>query len=302
MDENTRTSIASNIFHAAHSAIEDWDKFPWHKGNGRIYTSQFNSSQAMVIDVFGTIKVSPEKNTFMNRVAQKMGFTSSGSWEILLEWPTPKTLLREPRPTQVDAIAQNDALVILFEGKLSETEGGRCSQPEPIKKGRNKGVVQCNSNYELQTNPVNHQENRCALSGKGIKYWDYISKVFNIDSTQNYKPCPFAGSSYQWMRNIVLAQALSEQNKKQPVFILVYADSPQLHMARYIASEEWQQFLNLLRNNTSVKTISFQQIVALAQEANPGNPIWQELAVWIDKKIKETEEKVTKNAKGQKEQ
>ena len=56
MDEKTRKSIADNIFPAAHDAIEDWDSFLWHQdNNNQIDTWKINSSQAMVIDVFGSI-------------------------------------------------------------------------------------------------------------------------------------------------------------------------------------------------------------------------------------------------------
>jgi hypothetical protein len=47
-------AVRANLFHAAHSAIDDWDTFPWHSHNGMIQTHKV---QALALDVFGTIKV-----------------------------------------------------------------------------------------------------------------------------------------------------------------------------------------------------------------------------------------------------
>jgi hypothetical protein len=53
-------AIKANLFPASHAAIKDWGKFPWHKHKGRIQTDKPHSSQALAIDVFGTIQVSEE--------------------------------------------------------------------------------------------------------------------------------------------------------------------------------------------------------------------------------------------------
>jgi len=48
----------------------------------------------------------------------------------------------------------------------------------PPSVGAQAGVRQCNGNYEMQTNPVNEEKARCALTGKGIRYWELIPGVY----------------------------------------------------------------------------------------------------------------------------
>lgn len=42
-------------------------------------------------------------------------------------------------------------------------------------------MKQYNSNYEMQENPLNRTSARCALTAKGIKHWELIPSVFQLD-------------------------------------------------------------------------------------------------------------------------
>jgi hypothetical protein len=104
--EPTFENIKANLFPACHAAIDDWTKFPWHRdGLGVIQTHKVESSQALAIDVFGTIKVSKERDRILANLAQQCGVSDDGPWTLKLEWNDPHNLLHEPRPTQLDAIA-----------------------------------------------------------------------------------------------------------------------------------------------------------------------------------------------------
>jgi hypothetical protein len=61
MDYTTRLRLERNIFHAAHQACEPWEQFRWHTSRGAIDTHVPHASQALAIDVFGTIKMSPAR-------------------------------------------------------------------------------------------------------------------------------------------------------------------------------------------------------------------------------------------------
>ncbi|GEC35561.1 hypothetical protein EFR01_57320 [Sinorhizobium fredii] len=50
------------------------------------------------------------------------------------------------------------------------------------------GKPQCNGNYVEQDNPTSGVRSRCTLAGKGIGYWEYISKVFALDAAIDYAP------------------------------------------------------------------------------------------------------------------
>ncbi|MEX2490884.1 MAG: hypothetical protein WD425_03895 [Nitrospirales bacterium] len=285
MDQVTRTRLEQNIFSAAHQACEPWNTFPWHAGRGgAIDTHLAHSSQALAIDVFGTIKTSPDRDTILDAFAQNIGLPTGGPWTLTLEWSVRPTLFNEPRPTQVDVYAESPHSVILCECKFTEQDGGACSQTV-----RNNSIP-CNGSYVHQSNQMKDMTSRCALSGKGIQYWDIIPKVFHLDAAADYQPCPFAGPAYPWMRNLVVAYKVARQKNKQPAVVIVYADSPDLPMAQKIRSNEWRQFTQTIKQDqVPLHVRSYQEIFTLAQETirqgRGEEPVWEELAEWVTKKI-----------------
>lgn len=281
-----RRTIESNLFPAALPAL-DWNTFRWHSGkgsNGHSYKE--HSSQALTIDIFGTLKVAPDRDRALGALARSLGLPAAGPWQVELEWHDPDNLLKEKQPSQIDAVAFSPKALIFFECKFTETDGGTCSQTRPILTGKRKGLVQCNGSYMPQTNPANGKHAACALAAKKIRYWDVIPQVFNIPADLGYHPCPFAGPWFQWMRNVTVAYAVAQQRGLQPAFVLAYADGPTLTMAARIQSPLWTRFTNTLQPNAvPVHARSLQAIVATAQAANPTNPLWAELQDWVTRKI-----------------
>ena len=286
MNQATRTRLERNIFHAAHQACEPWDTFPWHTGRGgAIDTHVAHSSQALAIDVFGTIKTSADRDTILDAIAQTIGLPTGGPWAMSLEWVPRPSLLNEPRPTQVDVYAENPQSVILFECQFTEQDGGPCSQT--VKRN---GSIPCNGNYVQPINERSDRTRRCALTEKGIQYWDIIPKVFHLDAQTDYQPCPFAGPTYQWMRNLVVAYKVARQKNKQPAVVIVYANSPGLPMAQKVRSQAWAQFAGTVKQDqVPLHVRSYQEILTLAQETtrkgNEQQTVWMELDEWVHKKI-----------------
>lgn len=289
MDQFTRTRLEHNIFPAAHQACEPWETFPWHAGKGgAIDTHVAHSSQALAIDVFGTIKTSANCDTILDALAQTIGLPTGGPWTITLEWTARPSLLNEPRPTQVDVYAESPRSVIFFECQFTEQDGGACTQTV-----KRKDSNPCNGNYVQQSNLENDMTERCALSGKGIQYWDIIPKVFHLDAEADYQPCPFAGPAYQWMRKLVVAYKVARQKNKQPAMVIVYADHPGLSMAQKVRSQEWSAFTKTVRQDQmSLHVRSYQDILTLAQETirhgGGEQMVWKELDEWVDRKISGT--------------
>ena len=286
MDQSIRIGLEHNIFPAAHQACEPWERFPWHKSkDGDIDTHVTHSSQALAIDVFGTIKTSSDRDVILDALAQNIGLPTGGPWILTLEWTARPTLLNEPHPTQVNVYAESPQSVILYECKFTEQDGGACSQT--VKRNDS---IPCNGSYVQQIDQRNGMTSRCALSGKGIQYWDIIPKVFHLDVEADYQPCPFAGPAYQWMRNLVVAYKVARQKNKQPAVVIIYADSPGLPMAKKIRSRAWTGFTKTVRQDqVPLHVRSYQQILTLAQEAsrhgNGEQAIWKELDEWVNKKI-----------------
>jgi hypothetical protein len=186
----------------------------------------------------------------------------SKEWEVYLEWLDPDNLLEERRRSQIDVIATSPQTLIFFECKFTEQDAGSCSQPPR----------QCNGNYEVQLNPRNQKLDRCALSAKGIRYWQIIPQIFQYCIDQDYLPCPFSGSWYQWMRNLAVCYEVARTTHRKAAFALIYADAPGVPMAQKLNSREWEDFNRTLRPEAiTFHWASYQQVVQLGLEVGKGD-------------------------------
>lgn len=275
--DRNRDAIIANMFPAARAAIEDWDKFKWHS-----FAHSPKSSQILAIDVFGTLKASPQasRDAVLADVAKRSDLPTDGPWEIELEWQDDKNLLSEITQTQVDAVAISPHAVLLFECKFTEAGGG-CSQITKDADGR----AACNGSYSPQQNPLNGLIDRCALSGKGIAYWKWAQTIYGIDAQGDHVPCPFAFDTFQWMRNSALAAAIREQEDKQTRVLAVYADAPHLKTAHKVRTGRLG--LAPILPQDEILPISYQDMIRLAAAADP-NAVWNELLGWVEAKIEAT--------------
>ena len=152
-------------------------------------------------------------------------------------------------------------------------------------------VMQCNGNYELQVNPVGGKTAWCSLTGKGIKYWEHIPKLFGISPAEVHRPCPFADYMYQWMRNVVACWAESQAQGLRPVFLVVYADAPgilQLPTARFLRSDSWASFKSWIKPNTVfVGEIAYLDLLdtALGVSGEDTRTL-RELRNWVEAKVR----------------
>jgi hypothetical protein len=237
-------SIKENLFVGAHQLLQRRPRCPWHRdSNEAITAGQRRSSQALAIDVFETVRGLESRDTIIAAWVEGVSLTvpKAGPWKVELEYSLEKSLLGELRSTQIDVLISSRHSVIVLECKFTEPDGGSCSQPSPLGDGAHKGLRQCNGRYEVQTNPVNNEISRCALTGNGVRYWDLIPEVLGFDADVDHVPCPVAGGWYQWMRNLVAARAIGQRESKVVAFVLVYAQGG-FPMARKLKSKEWQTF------------------------------------------------------------
>ena len=109
--------LKNNLFPASHAAIDDWFGFPLHRdSSNEIDTHKKHSSQAMAIDIFGTIKCSVDRDLVLDAIAETAGLPPGGPWRVELEWIDEENLLGEPHQTQVDAIAIGSDAAVTLEG------------------------------------------------------------------------------------------------------------------------------------------------------------------------------------------
>ena len=158
--------LEESLFPHVQSIVRERPKFPWHRDANNVATAAFaRSSQALAIELFETVRKLDSCDAILASWLAYLEISMSGPWEIEVEHSLSKAHLREPRPTQIDALATSPTGVVAFECKFTEQDGGGCSQPKPIAGGMHIGMTQYNRNYEDQTNPVNGIRSRCALSG-----------------------------------------------------------------------------------------------------------------------------------------
>ncbi len=282
-------AIRDNLFLEAASAILTQKDFPWHRDRtGDVTAKLIQSSQALAIDVFGTLQSLEGPTQVIDALLAQWGLISKGAQKLYLEYTVPKITLCEPRSTQIDAVIESDTSIIFIECKFTEADGGSCSQVNPLGgKSPNRGKVQCTGNYASQVNPVNRKRSPCALTGKGVRYWELVPSVLSIANEVDHLPCPFKDGWYQWMRNLVACRSIAESTGKQGAFVILYADGP-FSMAKKIRSLDWQKFQALTAGKAvPLITMSYQELLALATAtAVPADvSVMKRLSAWVDRKV-----------------
>lgn len=288
LKSNEMEAVEANLYPRARPLVREVPTFPWHRDKAGLVTAgRRESSQALALDLFVTIDSLRSRDSILDAWMTALSLQSGAHWSIEPEVCLPKALLDEPRPSQIDVRAQSAESIVLFECKFTEPDGGGCSQPRTITSGRHIGMVQCSGAYVDQVNPVNGVSARCALSGKGVRYWEFVPEVLAFDPTSDYGPCPVAGGWYQWMRNLVAARALSKESGLPEAFVVVYADGP-FPMAGKVKSEEWQRLVEAASGRAvPLRVASYQQLLAWAVTAAAPDerPILRDLTAWIERKF-----------------
>jgi len=110
-----------NIFPAAWPMVQTWDELDW--GRGAISR---RSSQALAVDVFGTIALSPARDAVLNALAADLGLPAGGPWQMELEWWDRENALNESQSTPMDVVLRSPRLLLCVECKFAESDGGVC--------------------------------------------------------------------------------------------------------------------------------------------------------------------------------
>ncbi|MCC7358631.1 MAG: hypothetical protein IT317_04095 [Anaerolineales bacterium] len=222
--------------------------------------------------------MSPNRGAVLDALATELGLPADGPWQVDLEWCDRENALGESQSTPMDVVLRSPRLLLSVECKFAELDGGVCKQ---TKRGKHL-PAQCSGRYAEQVNPRNGLQARCALSAKGMRYWDWVPRIFKVNPETDHQPCPFAGPWYQWMRLMTITAAVAEREARQPAFAVVYVDATRLPMAR----KDWTAFRAILRDDAMpFHTLSFQRVLVLAAAAAPHDPVWPELTAWVEGKI-----------------
>jgi hypothetical protein len=112
----------------------------------------------------------------------------------------PVTTLGESTPTSLDVCFRSEGYTVAFECKLTEVEVGRCSASQ-----RKPGTpLLCDGAYRVRRDdPLPPRTNeRCPLTVRPVKYWDYVPSIFTWRVDADMAVCPL-NQNYQLVRNVL---------------------------------------------------------------------------------------------------
>lgn len=218
------TGVPATIYAGAVSHVRAWSRGRWHKGVG-----QPHSSQALCVSVWGTIAEHPRRAALLSRIFRAAGLASAPdtSVEVTCEVVDRPRLLNETgagtRPTSVDALVEWSGGTVAVESKLTEPHFDSCGQVTgrpAAGQGSSPGPA-CSGRYESGSDLKTRSQAPCRLQvWDGDRaprlYWQVGWDLFEPEVLRPpRRPCPFAGPSYQLMRNLVFAKAAARPRSRR---------------------------------------------------------------------------------------
>jgi hypothetical protein len=288
----------ANTFYGARPAMDEIFGFLHMSRTGQPDTAVPQSSQTLALDVFGTLKFARSRDRICDHLAILLETPDGGPWEIHLEYVDPDNTLNEAaHKSQLDVLLQGARSLIAIECKFAETRLEPCGQTGKT----GKGLVQCTGNYETQVNPSNGRTALCALTGKNIRYWEYVPRVFRLSAEGPHRPCPFAGPWYQWMRTLVMAYALAEKRGLKPAVGLVHVDRPAMPLRARI-QDEAPKMKRLLTDAVKFELLRYEKLPGVFEvAADPGERgLFRDLQHWVDAKVNWVEARLMNERAGRK--
>jgi hypothetical protein len=167
-------------------------KGEWHKWFGSM-----NSSQALAQSVLGNLFVYDSLHC-LSELKDDEGMNLFGKARISsdnFEMEYKIDYLGEPQlhRTSLDGYISGDYRIAI-ECKFTEAEVGPCSH---AKSTSNDSKPPCDGTYSMQGG-----KERCLLTERKRKYWQYVPELFEWKSDSDLYPCPLK-KNYQLVRNIL---------------------------------------------------------------------------------------------------
>lgn len=213
-----------------------------------------SSSQALALSLFGNLVVYGQLDWLQDLKDDDgkavFGTADLSAYNFSMEHEI--GMLNEPRPTSLDVFLSGRYRVAL-ECKLSETEVGPCSRPR-LKKD---STEYCDGSYSIQGG----RKSRCALTEVGVRYWDYVPKLFKWSVDKDYAKCPLK-DNYQLVRN-VLAACVREDGVASPGnghAVLVYDERNPSFADGGKGAEAFRFTRETLQDSQNLRKISWQRI------------------------------------------
>lgn len=229
-----------------------------------------NSSQALALSILGNLLIYNSLD-ILGEAQDDQGKAIFGRAKItpdnfVLEHKV--DYLGEPRPTSLDGYISGD-YKIAIECKFTENEFGSCSRPRLTPKDSNYSRDYCDGTYSKQNSRIT----RCSLSEIGVRYWNYVSKLFEWESNRDLVPCPLY-KNYQLVRNILAVGVDSNKqvSSENGHAVTIYDERNPAFQEGGDGYWEYLATKDALRNPGMLRKCSWQSITQLIRKK--GNMHW----------------------------
>jgi hypothetical protein len=275
--DRLRPALVS-VFPGAHEHVANWDP---RRFDARIASPA--SSQALCVSVWGTLATMQARTRILEDILGAAGFHDLSLTQPLVECEVvdQADVLNElgpSTPTSLDALLTWPLGVLTIESKFTEREFGTCSQP------RN---GQCSGDHAIGSDLKMRTAAPCRLTVyDGARtprlYWSLGTQLFRPEVLAvPRRPCPFAGASFQLMRNLAFAAALAARRRRRWFgFLVAYVGGAPSAAALHRELEEFQALL-LDDVRPRFRAVTYEQIGEVLR-ARGENPLAEE----IDRRIR----------------
>ena len=219
------------------------------------------SSQALTQSVFGAVRAFDLMHVLQN-VSAECGRPAffENHHDATLDFEYEVDCLGEPRPTNIDVLLSTSGKSVAIECKFTEREFGSCSRPRLRPGDETYDEQHCDGNYRLQRGRCN----RCALTEVGIRYWDYLPRLFTWDGSIDLVPCPFK-DVYQLARNALAAVLTPDGNldlTKGHALVVYDARNPEFRNDGK-AERQWRAATAACRVPGLIRRLSWQRLMSV---------------------------------------
>jgi hypothetical protein len=225
-----------------------------------VWFRSMKSSQALTQSVFGALAATGHLAA-LGAVTAECGRSAFTETQNLLRMTLEQNVnwLGEPRPTSIDVCFESPHYRIAVESKLSESVFGACSRTTLPRDNPS-----CDGTYTVQDGRLE----RCALTAKGVRYWQYAPAVLDWDPGVDHTPCPMA-STYQLVRNVLAA--IVRQDRVETASghaLIIYDERNPAFRPGGKARREYDAVCAALRHPGLLRTVSWQRVIGQLSAAD----------------------------------
>ncbi len=163
----------------------------------------------------------------------------------------------ETTPSEVDLVLSGSATVFV-EVKLAEARFAICGNPGLTPSHPSFASDLCTGAYRVQ----NHRHTRCTLSEQGMRLWELIPELFDVDGARDHDPCPLF-ANYALVRRVlaVCTNAHGVLATTRRHVLVVYDDRNPAFWPGGEADEQWHETVRLLRLPRLLRRVSWQKLI-----------------------------------------